>query len=153
MEYQEKLSHLAVLARALLPDDANASEITSRLTEILDEDEDDDVRLSLPLQQIRLAALSSKNHEQTWRHGSVPPFKYSVGDLGYIPEGQDFSSFRLLQNVVKDGLVSFEVLSNAIGWQGAWQNGFRERHDLQPFPAPFSVCGYVRRCGRVVTTF
>lgn len=139
------MSHLAVLARALLPDEADAAEASARLSEVLDSDEDDEeddaVGAAMSLRQIRLAALTSKDHEQTWKNGSVPAFKYAIGDLGYIPSGKDFKEFCVLQNVVADGLVSFTTTHNAIGWQGSWEGGFRRKQDLQPFPAPFNAYG------------
>ncbi|THH31372.1 hypothetical protein EUX98_g2807 [Antrodiella citrinella] len=143
IELQQKMSHLAVLARALLPDDANTIEVSARLNEIVDawEDEENENN-AVSLQQIRLAALSSKNHVKMWRERTVPAFKYQIGDLGYIPTGKDFSSFCVLQNVVADGLVAFELVQNATGWQGCWDRGFRQNQDLQAFPASFNAYGW-----------
>lgn len=143
LEYEHKLSHLAVLARALLPDEITATEASARLSEILDSgDEDEDDHRDISLQQIRLAALSSRHHEQMWRNTSVPPYKYTIGDLGYIPEGKDFESFVVVQNVVADGLTGLDVNESAHGLQSSWEGGFRQKQDLQPFPAPLNAFGY-----------
>jgi len=146
VELQQKISHLAVLARALLPDVSNAAEVSARLSEIIDadgdEDDSDSHHTTLSLRQIRLAALSSANHAKMWRARTVPAYKYRIGDLGYIPDGKDFGSFVVLQNVVADGLVSFELVHNATGWQGCWDRGFRQNTDLQPFPAYMNAYGW-----------
>ncbi|KAH8084920.1 hypothetical protein BXZ70DRAFT_567025 [Cristinia sonorae] len=146
VELQQKISHLGLLARALLPDEGNAAEVSAQLSEMIDGDEDDEdndfTSHTISLRQIRLSALSMKNHETMWRNGSIPAFKFSVGDLGYIPEGKDFDSFCKLQNVMTDGLASFELAHSVLGWQGCWEGPYRKRQDLQAFPAPFDVWGW-----------
>ncbi|TCD62244.1 hypothetical protein EIP91_007140 [Steccherinum ochraceum] len=138
LELQQKISHLSVLIRALLPDDANATRLSAQLSDILDNDEDD---TDLSLQQLRLTALSARP-PLMWGGGTVPAFHYHIGDLGYIPEGKTLKEMCVVGNVVEEGLVRFDVVESATGWQGSWERGFRAKQDLQPFPAPFNAHGW-----------
>ncbi|OCH91320.1 hypothetical protein OBBRIDRAFT_887032 [Obba rivulosa] len=138
-EVQKKLSHLAVLANALLSSSSNIDAVQARLQEILQDEEEYQPRISL--RQLRMAALRSDIH-QTWRQSTVPAYKYAVGDLGYIPAGGGFDSFTVLCNVLRDGLTSFDINTDAEGIQIDWKGGFVDKQDLQPFCLPGDIRGW-----------
>lgn len=143
VELQHRINHLTVLIRALLPGSSDVTRVSERLQHLLGEDTEEEEEVSLSLAQIRVAAISVGNHDHTWSQNTVPPYKYSVGDLGYIPEGKDFDSFVVLCNVLKDGTADLNTNQLATGSQSSWVNGFINRQQLQPFFYPPNLSGYV----------
>lgn len=138
---QYRVNHLAVLVRALLPSSGDANTLNERLSHLLGEDSEDSEQTISSLAQIRAAAILTGSHDHTWRQNTVPPYKYHVGDLGYLPKGKDFGSFVVLCNVLKNGDTSLDVSQHATGWQSSWNNGFLQRQELAPFPQPPNLSG------------
>ncbi len=128
LEVQQKVSHLAVLAKSLLPSSDDTALVSSRLSSILyysrpsipfsrDDDDDDEgeeeedhdggrIAKGQPtagLAKIRMAAILANTHSHTWARNVVPAYMYAVGDIGYVPRGgEDCTSFVVLSNVVTD---------------------------------------------------
>ncbi|KAI0668853.1 hypothetical protein C8Q78DRAFT_212859 [Trametes maxima] len=146
VERQRKVNHLAVLARALLPGSDNIDVVTKRLHAVLRsvDDEDEEAEpTQMTLRQIRKAAFAANTHQQAWRQKTVPPHKFSIGDLGYMPQGSDdWGDFVTLCNVLEEGEASFEASSHATGMQGSWVNRTYERQDLAPYDLPGEVKGW-----------
>ncbi|CDO70391.1 hypothetical protein BN946_scf184999.g31 [Trametes cinnabarina] len=146
IEKQRKISHLSMLARILLPDSENLEIVKKRLQEVLAPDEDDDEEAeisSLTLRQLRKAALAAGIYQQAWHRNNVPPHKFLVGDLGYLPQGSgDWSDFVVCCNLFGEGLARADTASRATGTQGAWGHGAYERQDLSPFDCPGDVSGW-----------
>ncbi|OBZ74650.1 hypothetical protein A0H81_05439 [Grifola frondosa] len=145
IETQRKVNHLAVLAKALLPNSDDLSLVSSRLQSILGGDEEGDEiddyahpASPLTLRQIRLAAFDAHTHQYAWSQNIVPAYKYAVGDIAYVPSGVVSGSFTVLCNVS----AQFEIAEGATGTQGAWAGGFFERHELQPFEYPGGIRGW-----------
>ncbi|EIW56653.1 uncharacterized protein TRAVEDRAFT_49473 [Trametes versicolor FP-101664 SS1] len=144
---QRKVNHLTMLARALLPDSDNLEVVKKRLQSVLrvteEEDEEAEV-LPLTLRQIRKAAFAADVHNQSWFRNNIPPHKFSVGDLGYVPKGgaDDWADFVVCCNVLEDGLAKFETSNSATGKQGMWANRGYERQDIPPFELPGGVHGW-----------
>lgn len=153
VDYQKKINHLAVLLKALLPSTSDASAAATSLKTVLqdenieDEDEDGDEETehkneSLNLRRIRIAALDLDVLQYTWRNNNVKAHQYAVGDLGYIPEGDDPDNFTVLCNVLRN--TGMEVQHNAWGGMFSFDHGFVNRKDgLQPFHFPNNVAGCV----------
>ncbi|KAI0651288.1 hypothetical protein C8Q79DRAFT_1004593 [Trametes meyenii] len=146
-ERQRKVNHLAVLARALLPGSDDIEVVTDRLQTVLHSIEDGEDEEAEPaqmtLRQIRKAAFAANTHQQAWRQKTVPPHKFSVGDLGYMPKGSDdWSDFVTLCNVLEDGEASFVASGNVTGMQGSWVNSAYERQDLAPYDLPGEIKGW-----------
>ncbi|PSR79847.1 hypothetical protein PHLCEN_2v6893 [Hermanssonia centrifuga] len=129
LEVQQKVSHLAVLAKSLLPSSDDSALVSSRLSSILyysrpsipfsrggggDDDDDegeeegedhDDGRIAkgqptAGLAKIRMAAILANTHSHTWARNVVPAYMYAVGDIGYVPRAGG------------EDVTSFVVLSN-----------------------------------------
>ncbi|KAH9948499.1 hypothetical protein B0H21DRAFT_237381 [Amylocystis lapponica] len=145
-ESQQKMNHLALLVQALLPSSADTAAVSSYLNALLGDDIDDEhleegLR-QLTLRQIRIAVLTANNHRQTWRQSTVTPYKYTVGDLGYIPRGRDFRSFTVLCNILQEDVASLSVTQNVDGNQWSWGRGPVKRQTLQPSSFPNGVSGW-----------
>ncbi|KAI0776820.1 hypothetical protein BD413DRAFT_610404 [Trametes elegans] len=146
VERQRKVNHLTILARALLPDADNLDLAKARLSSVLhpttDEDVDEEAEPApLTLRQIRRVAFDGP--QQAWQQKTVPPHKFSVGDLGYMPDGSsDWADFVVLTNVLKDGQAAFEVPSYATGRQGAWVNRAYDTQNLAAYERPGGVYGW-----------
>lgn len=141
---QTKVNHLGVLVKALLPDSRNFAAVTEQLDSLLgeeEEDEDEDGGLTLPL--IRMQAIKQNAHDLTWDNNFVPAYMYTVGDIGYIPGGEDFNSFVVLKNVIKDNLVLLDTVQEIHGTHHPHTMGrMFARQELQSFPAPGGFYGY-----------
>lgn len=134
-EWQQKINHLSLLLNALLPSLADAQVVSDRMKLLLNEDEEKYGRAQSSLRQLRLAAFKSKSHEQVWRQKLAPAFKYAVGDLAYVPEGESVASFRVLRNIFQDELGCMDVVHNAHGNQFSWETGAANRQELHAFPS------------------
>ncbi len=155
IEMQRKLNHLTILARAILPSADEISTVHERLHKLLgtidSERGEEEEPLELPpmsLRQIRQAAISIDVHQASWSEDNgIIPHRFSVGDLGYIPEsengGNGWSNFVLIGNVLTEGLVNLEVSSAAEGKQGGWQDRVYRWDTLMPFELPGGVHGCV----------
>ena len=131
MELQLKIHHLAVLAKALLPSSDDYSVVDGRLQEILGNEEEDVEESTLSL--IRTIAIKAQTHSQTWSNKFVPPFTFTVGDIGYIPAGEDFKSFVVLRNCIKDELAHLTTEQESSGLHTRWAGGVTHQQ-LQSFP-------------------
>ncbi|KAI0632872.1 hypothetical protein C8Q77DRAFT_1263022 [Trametes polyzona] len=147
LERRLKINHLAVLARALLPDSDNLDVVKQRLQNVLSVTEDDDDEeageIELTLRQIRKAAFAAGAHQQAWFKNTVPPHKFAVGDLGYMPEGSsDWADFVVCCNILKDLHATIETTAATTGRQGMWTNRTYERQTLAPFELPGDIQGW-----------
>ncbi|TBU45668.1 hypothetical protein BD309DRAFT_955656 [Dichomitus squalens] len=154
IEMQSRLNHLTVLARMILPSLDNVSIVRERLHKLLgnmhDEYDDEEEPLEIQpmsLRQIRHAAISIGAHQATWHENTgIPPNKFSVGDLGYIPKGDGeqmaWSNFVAICNVLTEDTAKFEVSSVAGAKQGGWHNGRHQWDELASFELPGGVHGW-----------
>ncbi|KAI0326798.1 hypothetical protein GY45DRAFT_1328458 [Cubamyces sp. BRFM 1775] len=145
-ERQRKLSHLVVLARALLPGSDNLTVVKERVQRVLcaedEEDEEADASI-LTLRQIRKAAFAVGAHQQAWHRNTVPPSKYSVGDLGYLPKGSnDWEDFVLCCNVFQGNGFDCATSSHVTGRQGQWVDRIYQQQDMSPFELPGDINGW-----------
>ena len=149
---QQKVNHLTILARALLPSADNITTVQDRLHKLLGSlDEDDEMfdRPPMTLRQIRKAAIAANTHQQAWfANDGVTPHKLSVGDLGYIPKGsvageKNWDEFVVLCNVLDQGLARLETTTVTEGQQGSWQGGFHKWDELVSYELPGGIHGYV----------
>ena len=132
-----------MLIKALLPSDNDHQAILERLDEMLDDSEEVQ---ELSLRSIRMAAINSRTHSQAWSNNKVPPYLFTVGDIGYIPPGQDFGSFVVFQNVFKDDLAVLDAVNASHAEHTQWETGGVPgitRVPLQAFPAFNDYSGYV----------
>lgn len=146
---QKKINHLVTLARSLLPSGSQQPLLPSKLQELI-EDSDFDTPC-LTLRQVRDLTFHAGAHEHSWYERNVPACKFSVGDLGYIPRGKDWSSFVRLWNVVEDDAGALKPSFKANGEHWCWENVPIRRQPLQAFEMPMNVSGCVlhavpRRC-------
>ncbi|OSD03676.1 hypothetical protein PYCCODRAFT_1444280 [Trametes coccinea BRFM310] len=147
IEKQRKISHLTMIARTLLPDSENMNVVKKRLQDVLttedDEDEEAEV-VSISLRQLRMAALANGMIQHAWHRNTVPPNKFAVGDLGYLPPGSiDWSEFVLCCNVYHDDSMNADIESRAAGMQGSWiKGGGYDRQELTPFDYPGGISGW-----------
>ncbi|KAF7795151.1 hypothetical protein EIP86_006299 [Pleurotus ostreatoroseus] len=143
LDVQTRVNHLAILTKALLPSSGERTIVSQRLDDMLgDEDEDEDEEHEeLTLPAIRMKAISSNTHNFTWHNNFVPAYKFHVGDLGYIANNGDFSSFVLLTNVLEDGLTVLDTVKSAHGTQWSMGTAFHKQ-ELQSFPAPCGFTGW-----------
>lgn len=138
---QRKVNHLGLLVRSILPGEDEVSAAASRLQQLLGDDEDEEAEpLSLPL--IRMSAIRARSHGQSWNNNFVPAHMFRVGDIGYVPPGEDFKSFVKLKNILDAGMIELEINPFATGWKTHMQMGHFDRQQLQPFELPGGVSGY-----------
>ncbi|KAI0744733.1 hypothetical protein C8Q76DRAFT_10245 [Earliella scabrosa] len=150
-EMQQKVNHLTILARALLPSADNITTVQDRLHKLLGSlDEDDEMfdRPPMTLRQIRKAAIAANTHQQAWfANDGVTPHKLSVGDLGYISKGsvageKNWDEFVVLCNVLDQGLARLETTTVTEGQQGSWQGGFHKWDELASYELPGGTHGW-----------
>lgn len=144
IEVQRKINHLTHTLNAVLPS-SHSSSHASKLQELLSAYEEDAVprAAALSLRQIRLASLELGTCPNAWREPLVPAYKYSVGDLGYLAEQGDFSSFHLICNVIQDERASVPLVNAQYGSQSQWYT--TGQTTLDPFPCPGDRQGFVMR--------
>ncbi|KAL7278617.1 hypothetical protein ACG7TL_007618 [Trametes sanguinea] len=147
IEKQRKISHLTMIARTLLPDSENLDVVKKRLRDVLtaEDEEDEEAEMSsISLRQLRMAALANGMVQQAWHRNTVPPNKYAVGDLGYLPPGSnDWSDFVFCCNIYQDGSVNADIESRVAGMQGSWiKGGGYDRQELTPFDYPGGISGW-----------
>ena len=142
IETQHKINHLTQILNALLPS-SHSSGHSQRLQELLSAYEEDAGHNSatLSLRDIRLASLELGACPNAWREPLVPAYKYRVGDLGYLEERGDFSSFHLIRNVIQDGWTSVPLVREQHGSQAQWYTTSQTM--LDPFPCPGNRQGSV----------
>ncbi|KAH9893932.1 hypothetical protein C8Q73DRAFT_774184 [Cubamyces lactineus] len=146
-ERQRKLSHLVLLARTLLPGSDNLTVVKERIQRVLcaedEEDEEADVSTTLTLRQIRKAAFAVDAPHQAWHRNTVPPSKYSIGDLGYLPKGSDdWEDFVVCCNVFQDNSFNCATSNHVTGRQGQWVNRIYQQQDMSPFELPGDINGW-----------
>ena len=90
-----------------------------------------------------MIAIKANKHDHVWRPNTVPAHQFRVGDVGWVPPGKEFKEMEVLCNVVDNGMIRFDMKESAVGWQGAWVAGFRERRDMKPILFPEDIYGYV----------
>ncbi|KAJ7279106.1 hypothetical protein C8J57DRAFT_1502930 [Mycena rebaudengoi] len=133
-----KLTHVTTLLRGLLP--STVPGLPLRVKSALSADFNLDSTSSLSLQQLRMLSIEANAHSHVWqKNSSIPPHKFSVGDIGYIPPGSDWESFCLLENVIDKGLASLAVEKKASGVQWCWMDGSVGNSVLHSFDLPGSV--------------
>lgn len=142
---QRKIAHLAVLAKALFPDEEDPVSLSERLDSLLggdDDDESEDVDHNpLTLRQIRMIAIKANKHDHVWKPNTVPAHKFRVGDVGWVPHGKEFNEMEVFCNVLDNGMAKFDMKESAIGWQGSWVGGHRENRDMKPIFFPNDIYG------------
>lgn len=144
IEMQRKINHLTQILNAVLPSSHSSGHV-SKLQELLSVYEEDagPRAIALSLRNIRLASLELGACPHAWREPVVPAYKYSVGDLGYLAEKGDFSSFHLICNVIQDGRGSVPLVHAQYGSQSQWYT--TGQTTLDPFPCPGDKQGFVMR--------
>ncbi|RPD77045.1 hypothetical protein L226DRAFT_483343 [Lentinus tigrinus ALCF2SS1-7] len=150
-DLQRKVNHLTILARALLPNSDDIKTVKERLQKLLGSVDDEEGFSETPLmtlRQIRKAAFAANVHQQAWfENQGIPPHKFRVGDLGYLPkdtttEGKDWTNFVVLCNILEEGLAKLDVSDATVGHKGSWQDGFHEREDITPYELPGGLHGW-----------
>jgi hypothetical protein len=142
---QRKLSHLSVFARGLLPSAKQEPGLPPSLRDMLS-DAYDGTAPTVTLRMLREANLEGAGNDWTWRENqAVPPHKFEVGDLGYIPaqtsEEQEVTPkglgncFVKLCNILQDDPSYFNVVfeSNATQWD--WDAKQHRREVVQGYEA------------------
>lgn len=140
-EMRKKINHLVTLARSLLPSGSEPPQLPSKLQKLI-EDNDFDTP-SLMLRQVRDLTFHAGAHEHSWYERNVPPCKFSVGDLGYVPRGKAWNSFVLLGNVFERDAEALKVSFKANGEYWCWENVPIRRQPLQAFEMPMNISGCV----------
>ncbi|KAG9311060.1 hypothetical protein JVU11DRAFT_8964 [Chiua virens] len=140
VEMQQKINHLVTLARSLLPSGSERPELPSKLQKLI-EDSDVDAPC-LTLRQIRDLTFHTGTHEHSWHERNVPPCKFSVGDLGYVPKGKDWNSFVRLENIVQRDAGALKVSHRAHGEHWCWENVPIQRQPLQAFETPMNISAW-----------
>ncbi|KAI0688494.1 hypothetical protein BC835DRAFT_1419088 [Cytidiella melzeri] len=138
-EMQRKVNHLGLIVRSVLPSgNDECHEASARLQELLDDDEDEEAEpLSLPM--IRMAAIRARTHGHSWNHNFVPAYMFKLGDVGYVPPGEQIKSFVRIANVLDEGLVDLDLTTHATGRKIHFDFGRFDQQDLQPFLLPGDV--------------
>ena len=105
----------------------------------------------MTLRQIRKAAFAADAHQQAWSaNRGIPPHKFRVGDLGYLPkgtdaDGKDWGNFVVLCNILEEGLAKLDMSDATDGSKGSWLNGHHVQENLTPYNLPDGLYGYVSR--------
>ncbi|KIP09448.1 hypothetical protein PHLGIDRAFT_323621 [Phlebiopsis gigantea 11061_1 CR5-6] len=181
-ERQMKLNHVTLLAKALLPADdtpAVAGEyLTTVMREIsapsdaLEEDEDEEAELlrwksgspytsavPLSLNRLRLFAIRNLKHAWSWSNNFVPPYLFTVGDIGYIrdptPDDEEseqtlpaytgFNRFVRLCNIVEnagDHDDELDVEEEATGSTTSLDSGRFDKGQLEGFEVGGGIFGW-----------
>ncbi|KAH7921126.1 hypothetical protein BV22DRAFT_1132533 [Leucogyrophana mollusca] len=139
-EMQKKINHLVTLARGLLPSGHEPAVLPPRLLTLVEDNES--AAPSLTLRQVRDLSFTLRCHDHTWYERSVPAHKFAVGDLGYIPAGETFTSFVRLRNVLEDHLVALDVSTKAFAEHWCWENMPISREPLESYALPGDVNGW-----------
>ena len=152
IEVQRKINHLTQMLHAVLPSSHSVGH-PPKLQGLLSEYEEDGPRAAASLRNIRLASLKLGACPSAWREPLVPAYKYSVGDLGYLKEPGNFSSFHFIGNVIQDRSGSVPLVQAQHGSQTQWYTTGQTK--LEPFPCPGNRHGCVIRlwdvCGAMLT--
>jgi len=136
---QRKINHLVTLAQGLLPSEGDPPGLSAQLQELMDNETEDTT--SLTLRQVRNLTLNANQHDHSWSERTVPPHKFIVGDLGYVPHGKGFESFVTLRNVLRDGLAQFALESKASADHWCWAQVPIRRQPLDAYALPGDVSG------------
>ena len=110
----------------------------------------------MTLRQIRKAAFAADAHQQAWSaNRGIPPHKFRVGDLGYLPkgtdaDGKDWENFVVLCNILEEGLAKLDISDATDGSKGSWLSGHHEQEKLTPYNLPDGLHGYVSQTHRGV---
>ncbi|KAJ7482313.1 hypothetical protein B0H11DRAFT_2022664 [Mycena galericulata] len=133
-----QLTQLTALVSSLLPSASEAPGLPLQIKGVLSTDES--YTPFLDLRQLRRLSIEANTHSHVWRKSSsIPAHKFSVGDFGYIPTGQEWATFVTLGNVLQDGLAVFNIKKQASGSQWCWKDRPIRRSDLQSFDLPDDV--------------
>lgn len=90
-----------------------------------------------------MIAIKAKKHNHTWRPNTIPAHRFRVGDVGWVPPGKEFKDMEVFCNVLDNKMAKLDVKESALGWQGAWVGGFREKRDMKPIIFPNNIFGSV----------
>ena len=180
-ERQMKLNHLTLLAKALLPGDDSPPVAGEYLSTVMheissasdepDDDEDEEAVLArwkagsasiptapLSLSKLRLFAIQNSKHVWSWSNNFVPPYLFTVGDVGYIPpptaaadESEQslpaytgFDHFVRLCNVLEDAMDEdgeLDVEDEATGSTTSFDFGRLDRGQLEGFEVGGGIFG------------
>ncbi|KZT64856.1 hypothetical protein DAEQUDRAFT_769357 [Daedalea quercina L-15889] len=145
IDIRRKINHLTHTLKAFLPGSHSSTHV-SKLQELLSAYEDEidlgPTATTPSLREIRTVALQLGANPPIWREPLVPAYKYSVGDLGYLEKGGDFSSFKLICNVLRDGHATFQTVQSQHGTQIQWHCAPPMQVPLDSFPCPGSRQGW-----------
>ena len=129
---------MVTLAQGILPSERDLPTLSAHLQELIDCDPEDS---RLTLRQVRELAFNASTHGHSWKERTAPAGKFALGDLGYIPAGKEMEDFVLIRNVVKDGLVQFQVESSPYGDNWCWKDFPHNRQRIDSYPLPGDVLG------------
>ncbi|KAF7966754.1 hypothetical protein HWV62_37209 [Athelia sp. TMB] len=138
-DMRKKINHLVTLAQGILPSERDLPTLSAHLQELIDCDPEDS---QLTLRQVRELAFNASTHGHSWKERTAPAGKFALGDLGYIPAGKEMEDFVLIRNVVKDGLVQFQVESSPYGDNWCWKDFPHNRQRIDSYPLPGDVLGW-----------
>lgn len=140
-EVQRKINHLVTLAQGLLPCGSDPPALSAHLQELIEDASENSTALTL--RKVRNLTLDANQHGHSWSERTIPPHKFFVGDLGYIPPGKGFESFVTLRNVMKEGAAQFELESKASADHWCWAQVPIRRQPLDAYTLPDDISGYV----------
>ncbi|KAJ7468590.1 hypothetical protein FB451DRAFT_1039570 [Mycena latifolia] len=118
-----QLTQLTALVASLLPSGSKPPGLSSQMKKVLGITEESFGPSTPSLRQFRLLGIEASSHGYAWqKNSSIPAHKFSVGDLIYIPPGKDWDASVTLGNIIKEGLVDFDLERKASGVQWCWKD-------------------------------
>ncbi|KAJ7147380.1 hypothetical protein C8R46DRAFT_548234 [Mycena filopes] len=135
-----QLTQLTALIANLLPPGTDPPGLPTQIRTVLDARNDSWAPSPLSLRQLRMLSIEANAHGYVWKSNSaIPAHKFSVGDIGFIPEGKGWDSFVTLGNIFEDALADFSVQSKASGVHWCWKDVPIRHSGLQNFELPQDV--------------
>ncbi|KAJ7619431.1 hypothetical protein FB45DRAFT_930778 [Roridomyces roridus] len=129
-----KLTQLTALVSSLLPTASEPPGLSLQLKTAIGVDEPDAPPANINLRRLRLLSIEANAHDYVWhKSSSIPPHKFSVGDLGYIPSGQGWDNFVILGNIFAENLAAFDVQRKSFASQWCWKSNPNQRSELHGF--------------------
>ncbi|KAJ7073266.1 hypothetical protein B0H15DRAFT_869336 [Mycena belliarum] len=133
-----KLTQLTALVASLLPSGSEPPGLSPQLRQTVGTA--DESYGTQNLRQLRLLGLEGNSHGYVWnKNSSIPPHKFTVGDIGYIPAGRDWDSFLTLGNILTEGLASFDLQRKSSGSQWCWKDRPIRQVEMQSFDLPHNI--------------
>ncbi|EJD04698.1 uncharacterized protein FOMMEDRAFT_153767 [Fomitiporia mediterranea MF3/22] len=161
VDLQDKLTHIRMLARALLPRSDQEPKLGNHSEALLEDIEFEKELDSISLRSVRSRSIRAGTHDFAWGtnvHSS--PVTFTVGDFGYIPHDHGricltdkarFDHFVKVGNVFDDltdgtpetdGSLLLSIVREVTGSHGQWINGFHKTNEIWPFALPGDVEGW-----------